>query len=146
MTTPTPTHAHLCGFAALRDTCCGVAALRKRPVLKITLAAVMVLTLLGAGTALASPPVPVPRGAKLLEDGRYSYPGTYSDAVAHFRKTLKRLGTPFEATRRRHTAAVKYTHFRSLEKNEKWSDINIAFYEEGVYIRFLFRGEKPWRK
>lgn len=111
--------------------------------LRIGLRALVMGVLLLPATGLAAPPVPVPRGAKLMDDGRYAYPGIYSDAVAHFRKTLKRLAKPFETTRRRHTAAVKYTHFRSLEKNGKWTDINVAFYEEGVYIRFLLRADKP---
>lgn len=104
-------------------------------------------TTLAVITLLCSPPtqaetslgVKLPARSKALTDGRYELKLGYDQAVAHFKRVLKRAKVPFDAQRRIHRASVKYTHFHSLVDTTQWEHINVSSYDGGVFVRILPR-------
>ena len=109
---------------------------RKR-YLPFLLGAALAFTDLGLSRADAPLGVQLPPRSKMLDDGRYQLRLTYPRAVAFFKKSLKKVKSPFEATERIHKASVKYTHFRSLSAGSAWAHINVATYEGKVFVVIL---------
>jgi hypothetical protein len=83
--------------------------------------------------------VRLPARSTQLEDGRWQVRGSYEGAVRHISQLLLRGNVRHERSRRIHRASVKYTHFESVDPSTAWRHINVAAYEDGVFVRIFGR-------
>lgn len=107
----------------------------------LVLLAVLAGARASAGGPAAPLPLPLPKNARLLADGRYASPLGFRDTVEWYEKELARRGVHVKIDGPLRTRDVVVVRVLPLDTNAGWSAVHIVLAERRttIYIVAAFR-------